>query len=138
MDIQSDKITVRDLLRLKTGGMLHVNPEYQRGAVRKEPQQKRLIDSVMRGYPLPLIYLHYKTIQKRHLFFARKMADELQLRPLDPARIFGELEREIVYLRSEKKCAVCDDLCDPDALEIQLRQTEGDKLLEELDDVPAK
>jgi uncharacterized protein with ParB-like and HNH nuclease domain len=40
--------------------ILRVNPEYQRGAVWKEAQQKKLVDSVMRGYPLPLIYLHYK------------------------------------------------------------------------------
>src|SRR5687767_3580040 len=40
--------------------MLIVNPEYQRAAVWTETQQKRLIDSVMRGYPLPLIYLHHR------------------------------------------------------------------------------
>ncbi len=40
--------------------MLTVNPEYQRGAVWKDPQQKKLIDSIFRSYPLPLIYLHHK------------------------------------------------------------------------------
>ncbi|HXS35772.1 MAG TPA: DUF262 domain-containing protein, partial [Flavipsychrobacter sp.] len=51
---------IKDLLDLKRNGMLSVNPEYQRGAVWKEQQQKKLIDSVLRGYPLPLIYLHHK------------------------------------------------------------------------------
>ena len=39
--------------------MLSVNPEYQRGTVWREPQKKKLIDSVMRRYPLPVIYLHH-------------------------------------------------------------------------------
>ncbi len=60
MDITPEKITVKDLLELRKNGMLTVNPEYQRGAVWTEAQQKRLIDSVLRGYPLPLIYLHHK------------------------------------------------------------------------------
>jgi hypothetical protein len=39
--------------------MLSVNSEYQRGPVWTTPQKKKLIDSVFRGYPLPLIYLHH-------------------------------------------------------------------------------
>ena len=60
MELISDKIKIKDVLELKRNNMLAVNPEYQRGAVWKDPQQKRLIDSVLRGYPLPLIYLHDK------------------------------------------------------------------------------
>jgi len=60
MELNGEKITVKDLLDLKRNGMLTVNQEYQRGAVWKEAQQKKLIDSVLRGYPLPLIYLHHK------------------------------------------------------------------------------
>lgn len=60
MELKSEKVTVRDLLELKKNSMLIVNPEYQRAAVWSEHQQKKLIDSVMRGYPLPLIYLHHK------------------------------------------------------------------------------
>lgn len=54
-----DTISVTDLLDLRSHQMLTVNPEYQRGAVWKIPQKKRLIDSVLRGYPLPLMYLHH-------------------------------------------------------------------------------
>lgn len=60
MELVSEKITVKDLLELKKNSMLIVNPEYQRAAVWSDNQQKKLIDSVMRGYPLPLIYLHHK------------------------------------------------------------------------------
>lgn len=60
MELKSEILTVKDLLDLKRSNMLLVNSEYQRGAVWTESQQKRLIDSVMRGYPLPLIYLHHK------------------------------------------------------------------------------
>lgn len=62
MEIISDKIKIKDLLVLRRNNMLTVNPEYQRGAVWPEAQQKRLVDSVMRSYPLPLIYLHYKNV----------------------------------------------------------------------------
>lgn len=51
--------TVGDLLELKASNMLNANPEYQRGAVWTVAQKKRLIDSVFRGYPIPLIYLHH-------------------------------------------------------------------------------
>lgn len=60
MELTSEKITIKDLLELKKSSMLIVNPEYQRAAVWSENQQKKLIDSVLRGYPLPLIYLHHK------------------------------------------------------------------------------
>ena len=60
MNLNPEKITIQNLLELKKNSMLIVNPEYQRGAVWSENQQKKLIDSVLRGYPLPLIYLHHK------------------------------------------------------------------------------
>lgn len=58
MEIEIEQMTVRDLLALKKNGMLTANSEYQRGAVWNQTQQKKLIDSVMRSYPLPLFYLH--------------------------------------------------------------------------------
>lgn len=60
MEITQESITLQDLLALKKGGMLNVNAEYQRAAVWSESQQKKLIDSVMRRYPLPLFYFHHK------------------------------------------------------------------------------
>lgn len=52
-------IKVEDLLKLRAEQMLVVNKEYQRGPVWTRSQQKRLVDSVLRGYPIPLIYLHH-------------------------------------------------------------------------------
>jgi hypothetical protein len=56
-------IKIKDILDLKRNGMLFVNSEYQRGPVWSKVQQKKLIDSVFRGYPLPLFYLHYQQRQ---------------------------------------------------------------------------
>lgn len=59
MKTDPDDLTIRDLLDLKSQQMLVVNPEYQRGVVWTLAQKKRLVDSVLRGYPIPLIYLHH-------------------------------------------------------------------------------
>ena len=59
MEMVRDTFQIRSLLDLFRNGMLKANPEYQRGAVWSLIQKKKLIDSVMRGYPLPLIYLHH-------------------------------------------------------------------------------
>lgn len=40
---------------------LRPNEEYQRGATWSVPQQKLLIDSILRGYPIPRFYFHKKT-----------------------------------------------------------------------------
>ncbi|MDE0680490.1 MAG: DUF262 domain-containing protein, partial [Gammaproteobacteria bacterium] len=50
--------TIKDLVDLFKNDVMKANPEYQRGIVWSEAQQKRLIDSLMRGYMLPLFYLH--------------------------------------------------------------------------------
>lgn len=53
MQAQPDDKTVGDLLQLKTANMLYPNLEYERGAVWTSPQKKRLVDSLLRGYPIP-------------------------------------------------------------------------------------
>ena len=52
--------SIEELAALVTSDMIKVNPEYQRGVVWNETQQKKLIDSLFRGYTLPLLYLHEK------------------------------------------------------------------------------
>ncbi|MEZ6015674.1 MAG: DUF262 domain-containing protein [Planctomycetota bacterium] len=59
MKMNPETKTVEALLGLRANNMLAVNPEYQRGAVWSVGQKKKLIDSVLRGYPIPLIYLHH-------------------------------------------------------------------------------
>jgi hypothetical protein len=59
MEMERASLSVGDILELYKNGMLKANPEYQRGIVWTSSQRKKLIDSVMRNYPLPLIYLHH-------------------------------------------------------------------------------
>ena len=58
MKTSQDGKSIKDLVELFKSGMMIANPEYQRGVVWNEAQQKRLIDSLFRGFTLPLIYLH--------------------------------------------------------------------------------
>jgi hypothetical protein len=66
MNANPDIRSVKELLELRKANMLYANPEYQRGVVWTLAQKKRLVDSVLRGYPIPLIYLHHikKTVAK--------------------------------------------------------------------------
>src|SRR6266513_445631 len=59
MKAEPDDLTVGDIIDLRSQQMLVVNPEYQRGVVWTLSQKKKLVDSVLRGYPIPLIYLHH-------------------------------------------------------------------------------
>jgi len=59
MNATPDDLTVKDIIDLKAQQMLVVNPEYQRGSVWTPNQKKKLVDSVLRGYPIPLIYFHH-------------------------------------------------------------------------------
>lgn len=59
MKAHPEDLAVKDLIDLRTQQMLVVNPEYQRGVVWGTAQKKKLVDSVLRGYPIPLIYLHH-------------------------------------------------------------------------------
>ena len=54
---QADR-TIGELVELRKRNFMVPNPEYQRGEVWTRDQQMKLIDSVLRGYQLPLIYLH--------------------------------------------------------------------------------
>jgi 5-methylcytosine-specific restriction endonuclease McrA len=59
MKTEPDDLTIQALIDLRQTQMLVVNPEYQRGVVWTQGQKKKLVDSVLRGYPIPLIYLHH-------------------------------------------------------------------------------
>lgn len=59
MKAEPGDLTVSEILELKNQQMLVVNPEYQRGVVWNTSQKRKLVDSVLRGYPIPLLYLHH-------------------------------------------------------------------------------
>ena len=46
------------------------------------------------------------SIERRHAFFAEKMRDKIKPVLKDATRNFGQLEREIIYLRDQKRCQV--------------------------------
>lgn len=56
---KAETMAIKDLVDLHKAQMLKTNAEYQRGIVWNSTQKKKLIDSVLRGYPLPRIYLHH-------------------------------------------------------------------------------
>ena len=58
METQMVERTVFQLVENMKRKRMVANPEYQRGVVWKLPQRRRLIDSIFRGYQLPIFYLH--------------------------------------------------------------------------------
>lgn len=58
--IHSEK-TVNDLIRLYQHSQLNLEPGFQRQSVWKDRDRELLVDSVIRGYPLPSVFLY-----KRH------------------------------------------------------------------------
>jgi hypothetical protein len=59
MQTEHLEMTVKDVVELFANKLLSANPEYQRGTVWSKKQKRKLIDSVFRHYPLPMIYLHH-------------------------------------------------------------------------------
>jgi hypothetical protein len=47
------------------------------------------------------------SIERRHAFFVSKMTELLQPVPLDPKRLFDDLQRDLIYARDGKKCQRC-------------------------------
>src|ERR1043166_4859702 len=63
MEATRETLTIQDLIDQRNQGFLSVNAEYQTGPRWTAYQNRLLIDSILRGYPLPLFYLHYKEHQ---------------------------------------------------------------------------
>lgn len=58
METRQGSLTVEELVELRKADFMVPNLEYQRGEVWTRDQQMKLIDSVLRDYQLPIIYLH--------------------------------------------------------------------------------
>jgi len=50
--------TIKDLENLYEGGLLNLEPGFQRQSVWSERDRAKLIDSILRNYPLPAIFLY--------------------------------------------------------------------------------
>lgn len=57
MKSNSKKFSVSSALKKIRNGSMDLDPEYQRGAVWAKPRKALLVDSMLRGYDLPKIYL---------------------------------------------------------------------------------
>lgn len=53
--------TVEDLMSLYRNGRLDLDPAFQRDSVWKDRDRAKLIDSILRGYPLPAVFFHRRT-----------------------------------------------------------------------------
>lgn len=137
MKLESETIKIKDILAWKRGNILRVNPEYQRGEVWSELQQKKLIDSVLRGYPLPLIYLHHKKaliggipredfeiIDGQQRINALFLFGEGAIKALDP--IADEKTARFPQFIKDTACpwARCDYYSLPEELRIKFDETE--------------
>lgn len=58
LDVHKTTATVVDFLEWQRQGSLDLNPYYQRRSVWNPRVKSLLIDSILRGYPIPLIFLH--------------------------------------------------------------------------------
>lgn len=52
--------TITDLVNLYDDRQLNLEPGFQRQSVWQEPQRRKLIDSILRNYPLPAIFLYVR------------------------------------------------------------------------------
>jgi hypothetical protein len=50
--------TVTDLVKLYEAGELNLEPSFQRQSVWKEPQRRKLIDSILHNLPIPAIFVY--------------------------------------------------------------------------------
>lgn len=63
MNTKQERMTISEIVDLDKQEVLKVDPEYQRAQEWNIKQQRLLIDSLMRGYPIPIFYLHKKVIE---------------------------------------------------------------------------
>ena len=53
--------TLQNLADAYSANELRANEEYQRGTIWRLPQKQGLIDSLLRGYQIPLFYVHLES-----------------------------------------------------------------------------
>ena len=68
-----------------------------------------------------------ENIERRDRFYVRNMVEAMQpLKPLDPTRIFGDLERRVLFLEQSGKCAVCGGTVAFDGMEVHQVERHSD------------
>ena len=66
MDTHPETWKIKDIIDASNDALLAPNPEYQRGSVWQKRQQQMLIDSLLRGYHLPVFYFHVRQTPTKH------------------------------------------------------------------------
>ena len=61
VEAEHKTMKIQDIVDMEADKALQVDPEYQRGAEWTVKQERLLIDSLFRGYTIPLFYFHKKT-----------------------------------------------------------------------------
>ncbi|MBM4601561.1 DUF262 domain-containing protein [Rhodococcus hoagii] len=59
LDIEMASYTVGEFLEWKEAGRLELSPSFQRGKVWRRPAMAFLIDTILRGYPIPPIHIRF-------------------------------------------------------------------------------
>lgn len=112
---------------------VRVRPEYQRGTVWKLPQKQGLIDSLLRGYQIPLIYVHLE--QRAKLYGGTETTAWLVDGQQRLAAIYGFLQNE--YALPDPRTAKPNSVLPPSVAPIppwagkkfdELTQEEKDRL----------
>ena len=76
MNATPEHLTVGEVLDLRRNKLLEIDPEYQRGHVWTRVQQQYFVDSILRGYHVPLFYLH---VQKGRKVGSHQVGDRLYI-----------------------------------------------------------
>lgn len=147
MRSETSQWTVRMLVDLKP--RINVEAEYQRGSVWSRPQQALLIDSILRGFDIPKIYVSKRADGSSHLFDVidgkqrltaiwRYFGNQFSLLQGDPFPDLGDLsgkkwedlsskERDRLQF-STMTVSIIQDTTDTDIPELFLRLQRGEPL----------
>jgi hypothetical protein len=61
IEVQKTQYPISDLIDWQRNGKMELSPDFQRRSVWKKGAKSYLIDSILRGYPIPIIFIRAKT-----------------------------------------------------------------------------
>lgn len=77
MEYKSKEITIKELIDLIEGKKLNLNPPYQRHFIWTPKDQRLLIDSIHKSYPLPSFFILKKDIDKFEMVDGQQRANTI-------------------------------------------------------------
>src|SRR4051794_17810379 len=76
LDIEKSSYSVEEFLEWRSAGKLVLSPDFQRGQIWPTPAKAFLIDTILRGYPIPP--LHIRLVQRPERGLVREVIDGQQ------------------------------------------------------------